>query len=156
MHQTSSQNHPRSNGFAEHMAGVAKKLMDKAGKEKKPWISGLFEYRITPQAGSIASPLQLMSQCRPREKNLPQPSSALGAQEMHQMCHELIRSKKTSQRRSIRCYSQVQDGFSVSCRCVLKIHLGEEIAKFNICSHVHRTVIHFIQLARVDFIQTIL
>ena len=32
-HQTSSPNHPRSNGFVERMAGVAKKLMDKAGKE---------------------------------------------------------------------------------------------------------------------------
>ena len=46
-HQTSSPNHPRSNGF-ERMAGVAKTLMDKAGKEGKPWISGLFDYRVTP------------------------------------------------------------------------------------------------------------
>ena len=44
------------------MVGVAKKLMDKAGKEGKPWISGLFDYRVTPQSGSIASPLQLMTQ----------------------------------------------------------------------------------------------
>ena len=40
-HQTSSPNHPRSNGFIERMVGVAKKLMDKAGKEGKPWISSL-------------------------------------------------------------------------------------------------------------------
>ena len=73
------------------MVGVAKKLMDKAGSERKPWISGSFEYRITPQTGSIASPLQLMTQHKPREKNLPQSSSALGAQEMHQMCQEFIR-----------------------------------------------------------------
>ena len=33
MHQTSSPNHPRSNGFVERMVGVAKKLIDKAGKE---------------------------------------------------------------------------------------------------------------------------
>ena len=78
-HQTSSPNHPRSNGFIERMVGVAKKLIDKAGKEGKPWISGLFDYRITPQSGSIASPLQLMTQHTPREKNLPQLSSALGA-----------------------------------------------------------------------------
>ena len=32
-HQTSSPNHPRSNGFVERMVGVAKKLMDKAGKK---------------------------------------------------------------------------------------------------------------------------
>ena len=35
-HQTSSPNHPRSNGFVERMVRVAKKLMDKAGKEGKP------------------------------------------------------------------------------------------------------------------------
>ena len=70
-HQSSSPNHPKSNGFVERMVGVAKKLMDKAGKEGKPWISGLFDYRVTPQSGSIASPLQLLTQCTPREKNLP-------------------------------------------------------------------------------------
>ena len=43
------------------MVGVAKKLMDKAGKEGKLWISGLYEYRVTPQSGSIASPLQLIT-----------------------------------------------------------------------------------------------
>ena len=90
-HQTSSPNHPRSNRFIKRMVGVAKKLMDKAGKEGKPWISGLFDYRVTPQSGSIASPLQLMTQHTPREKNLPQLPSALGAPEMHQTCQELIK-----------------------------------------------------------------
>ena len=47
-HQTSSPNHPRSNGFVERMFGVVKKLMDPAGKEGKPWISRLFNYRVTP------------------------------------------------------------------------------------------------------------
>ena len=70
-HQTSSPNHPRSNGFVERMVGVGKKLMDKAGKEGKLWISCLFDNRVTPQSGSIASPLQLLTQCTPREKNLP-------------------------------------------------------------------------------------
>ena len=73
------------------MVGVAKKLMDKAGKEGKPWISGFFYYRVTPQSGSIASPLQLLTQCTPREKNLPQLPSALGAPEMHQAHQELIK-----------------------------------------------------------------
>ena len=90
-HQTSSQNHPISNGFVERMVGVAKKPMDKAGKEGKLWISGLFDYRVTPQSGSIASPLQLMTQRTPREKNLPQLPSALGAPEMYQSRQELIK-----------------------------------------------------------------
>ena len=90
-HQTSSPNHPRSNGFVERMVGVGKKLMDKAGKEGKPWISGLFDYRVIPQSGSIASPLQLRIQCTPREKNLPQLPSALGAPEMHQTHQEFIK-----------------------------------------------------------------
>ena len=90
-HQTSSPNHPRSNGFIERMVRVAKKLMDIAGKEGKPWISGLFHYRVTPQSGSIASPLQLLTQCTPREKNLPQLPSTLGAPKMHQTHQELIK-----------------------------------------------------------------
>ena len=53
-HHTSSPHHPRSNGFVERMVGVAKKLMDIAGSEGKPWISSLYEYRVTPQSGSIA------------------------------------------------------------------------------------------------------
>ena len=65
--------------------------MDKTGKEGKPWISGLFDYRVTPQSGSIASPLQLMTQHTPREKSLPQLPSTLCAPEMHQTCQELIK-----------------------------------------------------------------
>ena len=73
------------------MVGVAKKLMDKAGKEGKLWIPDLFDYRVTPQSGSIASPLQLMTQHTPRKKNLSQLPSALGAPEMPQTCKELIK-----------------------------------------------------------------
>ena len=73
------------------MVRVAKKLMEKAGKEGKLWISGLFDDRLTPQSGSIASPLQLLRQHTHREKNLPQLPSALGAPEMHQTCQELMK-----------------------------------------------------------------
>ena len=73
------------------MVGVAKKLMDKVGKEGKPWILGLFDYRVTPQSGNIASLLQLMTQHTPREKNISQLSSTLGAPEMHQTHKELIK-----------------------------------------------------------------
>ena len=82
------------------MVRVAKKLMDKAGKEEKPWISGLFDYRITLQSGNIASPLELMTQCIPREKHLPQLPSALGTPEMHQTCQELIRRQDNKPERN--------------------------------------------------------
>ena len=90
-HQTSSPHHPRCNGFVERMVGVAKKLMDKAGSEGKLWISGLHEYRLTPQSGSTASSLQLITQRTPREKDLPQLPSKLGAQEMYETCQEILR-----------------------------------------------------------------
>ena len=109
-HQTSSSNHTRSNGFIERMVGVAKKLMDKAGKEEKPWISGLFDYRVTPQSGSAASPLQLLTQCTSRKKNLPQLPSTLGTQEMHQTHQELI---KRQGNRPERNYIELTPGTSV-------------------------------------------
>ena len=68
--------------------------MDKAGREGEPWISCLYEYRVTPQSGSIASPLQLITQCTPREKDLPQLPSTLGAQEMYETHQELIRRQQ--------------------------------------------------------------
>ena len=105
-------NHPRSNRFVERMVGVAKKLMDKAGKEGKPWISGLFDYRVTPQSGSIASPLQLMTQCTPRKKNLPQLPSALGAPEMHQTHQKLIK-KQGSNSKPERKYQELLPGTPV-------------------------------------------
>ena len=99
-YHTSSPHHPRSNGFVERMVGVAKKLMDKAGKEGKLWISDLCEYRVTPQSGSIASPLQLITQRTPREKDLPHLPSTLGAQEMYQTHQELIRRQQNKPEKS--------------------------------------------------------
>ena len=113
-HQTSSPNHPRSNGFIERMAGVAKKLMDKAGNEGKLWISGLFDYRVTPQSDSTASSLQLMTQHTPREKNLPQLPRALGAPEMHQSCQELI--KRQGNNKPERKYQELLPGTPVWVR----------------------------------------
>ena len=109
-HHTSSPHHPRSNGFIERMVGVAKKLMDKAGSEEKLWILGLYEYRITPQSGSIASPLQLITQRTPREKDLPQLMSTLGAQEMYETHQELI---KRQQNKSEKNYIELTPGMPV-------------------------------------------
>ena len=111
-HQTSSPNLPRSNGFIERMVGVAKKLMDKAGREGEPWISGLFDYMVTPQSGSIASPLQLMTQHTPREKNLLQLPSACGSPEMHQTHQELIK-RQGSTSKSERKYQELLPGTPV-------------------------------------------
>ena len=109
-HHTNSPHHPRSNGFVERMVGVAKKLMDKAGSEEKPWISGLYEYRVTPQSGSIASPLQLITQGIPREKDLPQLPSTLGAQEMYETHQELIRRQPNKPERN---YIELTPGMAV-------------------------------------------
>ena len=109
-HQTSSPHHPRSSGFVERMVGVATKLMDKAGSEGKPWISGLYEYRVTSQSGSIASPLQLITQCTPREKDLPQLPSTLGAQEMYETHQELIRRQPNKPERN---YIELTPGMAV-------------------------------------------
>ena len=107
-HQTNSPNHPRSNGFVERMVGVAKKLMDKAGKEGKLWISGLlFDYRVTPQSGSIASPLQLMTQCTPREKNLPSYPVHLVPQKCTKLTRSSSRGKGISLKEITQNYSQV-------------------------------------------------
>ena len=109
-HHTSSPYHPRSNGFVERMVGVAKKLMDKAGSEGKLWISGLYEYRVTPQSGSIASPLQLITQHTPREKDLPQLPSTLGAQEMYETHQELIRKQQNKLEKN---YIELTPGMAV-------------------------------------------
>ena len=109
-HHTSSPHHPRSNGFVARMVGVAKKLMDKAGSEGKPWISGLYEYRVTPQSGSTASSLQLITQCTPREKDLPQLPSTLGAQEMYETHQELIRTQQNKPEKS---YIELTPGMPV-------------------------------------------
>ena len=109
-HHTSSPHHPRSNGFIERMVGVAKKLMDKAGSEGKPWISGLYEYRVMPQSGSIASPLQLITQHTPKEKDLPQLLSTLGAQEMYETHQELI---KRQQNKPEKNYIELTPGMPV-------------------------------------------
>ena len=92
------------------MVGVAKKLMDKAGSEGKPWISGLYEYRVTLQSGSIASPLQLITQCTPREKDLPQLPSTLGAQEMYETHQELIRKQQNKLEKN---YIELTPGMAV-------------------------------------------
>ena len=60
-HVTSSPHHPQSNGFAEALVGIAKKLMDKSLKEGKPWNFGLLQYRTTPISSTLPSPLEMLT-----------------------------------------------------------------------------------------------
>ena len=52
-HITSSPHYPQSNGFAETLVGISKKLMEKSIKDGKPWNYGLLEYRVTPIVGNL-------------------------------------------------------------------------------------------------------
>ena len=64
-HQTCSPNHRSSNGFVERMFGVAKKLMDKAGKE----VSNRFQVCLT--TGSHPSQAVLHHLCSWWHRTLP-------------------------------------------------------------------------------------
>ena len=90
-HHTSSPHHPRSNGFVER-------------------VVGMYECRVTPQSGSIASPLQLITQCTPREKDLPQLLSTLGAQQMYETHQGLIRRQPNKPERN---YIELTPGMAV-------------------------------------------
>ena len=50
--------------------------------------------RVTQQSGSIVSPLQLMTQCTPKEKDLSQFPSILGTQEMYKTQQELMKRQR--------------------------------------------------------------
>ena len=52
------------------------------------------------QSGSIVSPLELLTQCTPREKNLPQLPSTLGTQEMYQTQQELMKRQDNKPEKS--------------------------------------------------------
>ena len=76
-HITSSPHYPQSNGFAEALVGIAKKLMEKSVKERKPWNYGLLQYRTTPISSTLPSPLEMLTGRRPRS-TLPQLPSSVG------------------------------------------------------------------------------
>ena len=64
-HITISPHFPQSNGFAEAMVKIAKKLMDHSTLPKKPWNFSLLEYRCTPLTANIPSLLELLTGCKP-------------------------------------------------------------------------------------------
>ena len=90
-HITSSPHYPQSNGFAEALVGITKKLMEKAVKDGKPWNYGFMQYRITPISSNLPSPLEALTGRKPRS-SLPQLPSAVGNNmETSKICQELLR-----------------------------------------------------------------
>ena len=76
-HITSSPHYPQSNGFAEALVGIAKKLMERSVKEGKLWNYGLLQYRTIPISSTLPSPLEMLTGRRPRS-SLPQLPSSIG------------------------------------------------------------------------------
>ena len=76
-HITSSPHYPQSNGFAEALVGIIKKLMEKSMKDGKPWNYGLMQYRTTPISATLPSPLEMLTGRRPHS-TLPQLPLSIG------------------------------------------------------------------------------
>ena len=76
-HLTGSPHYPQSNGFAEALVGILKKLMEKSVKDGKPWNYGLMQYRTTPISSNLPLPLEALTGRKPRS-SLPQLPSPVG------------------------------------------------------------------------------
>ena len=95
-HITSSPHHPQSNGFAEALVCIAKKLMEKSLKEGKLWNYGLLQYRTTPISSTLPSPLEMLTGRKPHS-NLPQiPSSTGHNMDTSRIRKELLRRQPTA------------------------------------------------------------
>ena len=94
-HVTSSPHYPQSNGFAEALVGITKKLMDKSLKEGKLWNFGLLQYRTTPISSTLPSPLEMLTGRKPC-LNLPQVPSSIGHNmDTSRIRKELLRRQPT-------------------------------------------------------------
>ena len=95
-HVTSSPHHPQSNGFAEALVGIAKKLMEKSLKEGKPWNFGLLQYQTTPISSTLPFPLEMLTGRKPHS-NLPQIPPSIGHNMDTSRIHkELLRRQPTT------------------------------------------------------------
>ena len=95
-HITSSPHYPQSNGFAEALVGITKKLMEKSVKEGKLWNYGLLQYRTTPISSTLPSPLEMLTGRRPH-LTLPQLPSSVGKNmETSRIHQELLRRQPNS------------------------------------------------------------
>ena len=95
-HITSSPHYPQSNGFAEALVGITKKLMGKSVKDGKLWNYGLLQYRTTPISSTLPSPLEMLTGRRPHS-SLPQLPSSIGQNmETSRIHQELLRRQSNS------------------------------------------------------------
>ena len=96
-HITSSPHHPQSNGFAEALVGITKKLMEKSVKEVKTMGNyGLLQYRTTPISSTLLSPLEMLTGRKPCS-NLPQIPSSIGHNmDTSRICKDLLRRQPTA------------------------------------------------------------
>ena len=94
-HITISPHHPQSNGFAEALVGMSKKMMEKSIKDGKPWSYGLLQYCVTPISNMIPSPLKALTG-RKLRTSLPQIPLSIGKSvESSRICQELIKRQPT-------------------------------------------------------------
>ena len=71
--------------------GISKKLMEKSIKDGKLWNNGLLQYHVIPISSMIPSPLEALTDRRPRTL-LPQIPSSIGKTvESSRFCQELIK-----------------------------------------------------------------
>ena len=95
-HVTNSPHYPQSNGFAEALVGISKKLMEKSIKDGKLWNYGLLQYRVTPILSTIPSPLEALTGRKPRT-SLPQTPSSIGKSVENSRIHqELMKCQPAS------------------------------------------------------------
>ena len=95
-HVTSSLMYPQSNGFAEALVSISKKLMEKSVKDGKPWNHGLLKYRTTPIGANLLSPLEALTGRKPRS-SLPQLASTVGNNmETSRIHKELLRRQPST------------------------------------------------------------
>ena len=95
-HISSSLHYPQSNGFAEALVSISKKLMEKSVKDGRPLNYGLLEYRVTQVSGNPPSPLEALIGCKPRTSLLQIPSSVGKSMETSGICQELLRRQPST------------------------------------------------------------
>ena len=61
LHKISSPHYPKSNGFAERMVGVCKRILLKAQETGQDSYLAMMVYRATPMSSNLSSPIELLN-----------------------------------------------------------------------------------------------